>query len=363
MSAKKMLRRQSGWALLEAMIATVLLSFVVMLALAILQGVNRQKNSNQPLEIMRQGQLALTGYALLHQKFPMPYEPVKKPGRPNYWEGWLPKEELGLPSGAPKIRYLVHSELVTPPKIYNPDPIGLTNGMVIVRTQPGSVDFCASLLQRELMGESLPNGFRTAFAMKVSNDYRRGLGDFALLGASENDAFQKDFASGADFSVEQRGFLEMVVQLHCFEKLDAVAGNVKKSGALLDMVGLARQDVLQKDLNLKMKNKSVDNLTWRLANMAADVTAAGIRLALSVAKVVQARSGMSVLAAAKLVVLAPRISGVLSYVADSLSEAEQGVSDAGASLLAAQNHVKQLEGELQFYVDAANEAQKSEVMP
>lgn len=356
MKATKPRHAQSGWALLESVVATALLGWIVVLVVAMAQDIQREESSTQPSAVLAPSQLALLGHALSHHQLPVPDDAVPSPGRAGYLEGWLPATRLGLAVGDRRIRYLVNAELTGPAAIYKPDPLNLTGGQVVVRDRPGTVDFCASLLQKELSRTALPHGFRTAFAVQQATDTRSGAW-VSLPHVWLGDTTPETPPVAVRLHTLQSGFTELATRLRCFQQLDEITRNVKMAGALMDMSRLAQQELQRRTLAVRKNDYAIENLTWRLTNVSVDVASAYIRFALSLKKIDQSKSLASVSAAAGLFIVSGRHSGVLAQLGDALHEAEAAVPDLEAGVTTAKAYVEQLDREARIHVEAANRAQ------
>lgn len=356
MNSGKSRSAHSGWALLETVVATALLGWVVFIIISMSKTADRERNSSQPLTVLVQSHLALVGYAVSHHQFPEPEQYILSPDRIGYLEGWLPTRKLGLPAPRGRIRYLVDAELVKSPTIYNADPMNWTEGKVLLRNQVAPIDFCASLLRRDLGGKSLPNGLRVAYAIQQASD-GQGAVPLSLPHIWLKDTAQVDLPSDARLHTLQRGFTEIAVQMRCFQQLDEVVSNTKMAAAIFDMSKLAGQEVLRRELAIKKNEYSIANLTWRLTSKSVDAISSNIRFSISLVKVIQSKSVPSGIVALDLGILSSRNDGVVGQMGDSLGDAVAAIPELESGLSMAKVNFNQLNQEMSFYFDAANRAQ------
>lgn len=352
----------SGWLLLETVVTTALLGLVIILVVSMLQSIKHQEKINDPVAMLTSAQLALTGYALAHQRFPEPDAAIDSPNRPGYREGWLPAASLGLSHDSNRLRYLVNSSLVNSADIYDADPMNLAEGKIIRRERPANIDFCASLLQKELEKYVRPNKFRTAFALQKA-DRAEGGAPVPLSHIWLKDAAQEDLPPSVILHTIQRGFTEIAVQLRCFELLDRTVSNVKTVGALTDMSRLANQEVLRNDLSLRQAENSITGAAWRTAHWVAGTAVGAVRLEFAgfeLAAAMDTEEGPDLNNYIELVNIPLAIAGTTAFginSAISLDAAIAALPGVRAGLATAQAYAEKIDGELAIYVNAANKAQ------
>ncbi len=269
-------RRQRGWSLIEAAIATALLGMMVVAVVTTAKKATDSVAVRQSTDDTERAENALVGYTRTHARMPAPDESVESPSRPGYVEGWLPVTALGIDGLTGRIRYVVAESLTLPQSVYLPDPMNLGGGAINVRSTTNGLDLCANLMRRELAGDALPGGMRMAYALQQAIGKESGL-PLALAQIWLGDSASAPLPADTQLNLRTRGFGEMATGLDCFARFAALSRDVRAAAVAIDLRRLANQELALRQLNLEIGedsrfNNQVRMGAWGLggAKLAAD---------------------------------------------------------------------------------------------
>jgi type II secretory pathway pseudopilin PulG len=356
-------RRQRGWALLETAVA---MSLFGLLAVAVVTTVGKtagQAETAQAAQATERAENALLGYARQTARLPRPEGGTASKTRPGYVEGWLPANELGL-TGTARMRYVVEASLLDTPALYQPDPLKLAAGHLDPRSSVGAIDLCWKLMEIERKGTALPGGMRMGFGVQQAFSGDSGA-PLQLDGVWLGDAVSGTPPSGIRLGTRTRGFGEMASALGCVTHLSHLSASIRSTAASIDLVKLAEQEVVLRQLNLNLSEDSVLNLRWRLANWSIGIER--FALALVLETVSSSTSPVAwITGPLNQISLSVVIAGtawLLDVTRKNLESSEKGVEKAKASLAQAQARVAQLTAELKASADQSARLQTSGIDP
>jgi type II secretory pathway pseudopilin PulG len=258
------LKRQSGWSLVETAIATALLGMMVVAVITTARKATDNVVMQQRADDTERAENALIGYTRSHARMPTPDASTPSPSRPGYIEGWLPATELGIHGLTGRIRYVVAKSLAEPQAIYSPDPLNLAGGAINVRTKANGLDFCATLMRRELAGDALPGGMRLGYALQQAVSNESGL-PVALSQSWLGDTVSGPLPAGARLNSRTRGFGELAESLDCFARFSDLSRDVRATAVSIDLGRLAEQEIALREVQLQMGNDSRLNNEIRMA--------------------------------------------------------------------------------------------------
>jgi type II secretory pathway pseudopilin PulG len=292
-------RNQRGWSLLESAVATALLGVLVVATLSATDPVRSQEDYASSAELLARAEDAVLGFALAHDRFPMPLDARPSPGHPGAVEGRFPASIAGMSFGP--LRYLVDESLTRAPEAhYRPDPLGLAGDLIAPRQAANGLDLCATLLAAN---RSL------AFGLRVD-----------------------------ETEPAWHGHAESATHLGCLEKLSRLAVAVKATVAAADLGRLADQNVAFRTLLVDNAETSMTNLHWQQANLGAGLT----RFALdAVQHVVQLKSTPVVLA---------KETGTLASIAAGMAATAVSLEQNRVALDAARAKLPQVRQQLEAAV-------------
>lgn len=256
-------RGQRGWALVETAIATLLLGLMVVAVLTTARKATDDTRVQQSASDIERAENALLGYAKAHAGMPPPDQPAASPSRPGYIEGWLPAATIGIDGVAVRIRYVVAQSLTLPQAIYSADPAKLGEGAIEVRTAVNGLDFCATLMRRELAGDALPGGLRMGYALQQTTGKEDGSSS-GLAQSWLGDTASGPLPAGTQLSTRTRGFGEMATGLDCFARFATLSRDVRATAVAIDLRRLADQDVALQQVKLDMGDDSRLNNELRM---------------------------------------------------------------------------------------------------
>lgn len=276
----KLQKGERGWALLETIIAIAIFGFLAVATADFAQLSTALTKAVDGDGAVDQAQISLVGYANSHAHFPAPLDGLESPGRPGYLEGWLPAKELGLPSSAARIRYLVHSKLTKVPAIYDPDPSSVGGGAIPKRTTLNVLDFCAVLIGEDMAGTSLPGGMRAGMGVQMDTS-RAAVSSESPAGFWAHDSADPPKAATVALKSSVRGFAEVAAQFGCYTRMREIATQVRAVAVSSDVKRLLEHEKTLAQIELDQLNGSIRNFIWRGAARSVSISVYAIRQVLA----------------------------------------------------------------------------------
>lgn len=272
--------RQKGWTLLEAAVAVALIGLIsvtVLTSIKVVEGGNETVRQN---DFLLRAEAALAG-SVIQGNFhlPPPLDAIPSPKRPGYIEGWLPNSLLGLQSSK-RVRYLVDESLISKPTaIYEADPLQLSDGLIMARSQINGLDFCMTVMKNEMAGTALPNGMRAAFVLQevLSTGKLHGDVNSLWLAGDSSDSAPEN----VQLETLSSGYLEFLENLGCLQKFSQLSVGTKATAVQAELVKLAGQTVELERLQLISHNQALDSSIHQLANRSLTLTSFAIDAAVT----------------------------------------------------------------------------------
>lgn len=278
-------KASGGWALLESAVSVGLFAAILFILTGIVQRAGKEIDESSTIPAVYKGDIALLGFFLVNKRLPVPDQIKFNSARPGYIEGWLPLAELGLSSASGRVRYLVHESLTRAPAIYNADPENITTGGVGLRNEESIADTCANLFALEKRGAGLPGGLRPAYVLQQ-------VIDTAGQVSPTEDIWLGDTVSSAippadlSFTTSKLGFNELAGEAGCYIYMPRLSASVRGAGVAIDLERLAKFNVDLIELEVRILQRKLDDLKWRLANwsviLATYIARFGVHIATGV---------------------------------------------------------------------------------
>ncbi|MFZ3120805.1 MAG: hypothetical protein WA159_21075 [Variovorax sp.] len=285
---------QRGWLLADAAVATALLALLMVIALNPVATFRHQNAAREERRELADAEYAITGFALANFHLPAPLDARNSAFHPDYLEGWIPSESLGLQVSAQRIRYLVHGAMSqTDMARYEPDPLRLTregqdDAFVVRRSsdqlERSVLDLCVALV-RKALDEPQPGRMALAFGLS-QDDVGSQASPFnaEAIKASIGEAFDAQAPGNAHSRFSGVG--EVIARLGCVDRLGRVSIAVRETAASLDHLRLGFQEREFRDLALRAAEDalSIASLKKEIANVQVVISVAQLKLAIATAK-------------------------------------------------------------------------------
>ncbi|RZL56964.1 MAG: hypothetical protein EOP70_05275 [Variovorax sp.] len=350
--------RQRGWSLVEAAIAAALLGLMVVAVVTTARKATEDVDVRQTASDIDRANDALLGYTRAHARMPMPTDAAASPSRPGYVEGWLPVAGLGIEGLSTRTRYVVAQALTLPQPIYLPDPAKLAGGAIEVRTTANGLDFCATLMRREIAGQALPGGMRLSYALQQASSGVNG-GPTAPPQIWLGDTASSAVPAGTQLTTRTLGFGELATGLDCFTRFAELSRDVRAAAVAMDLRRLADQELALREVQHDIGNDSRLNNELRMTGWGLGGAKLAVDLAMETVTMFSSPDATvaSALNVASLGLVVAGLAELLEVTGRNLVAAPAAIAAENAAIESATHYRDQLQREVARRQQRANQLQ------